>query len=108
MKKLKTPTTQTQKLILIPLSSATSLCAHESSRFEFLAQIGSVVGAAVLASPGVANAAQYGSFGAASPNVFDPKDAIVDEAILKSDAVQKSIATVKAYLNGVRSIQEGL
>jgi hypothetical protein len=87
---------------------AAALSAHESSRFEFLAQLGSVVGAAVLVSPGVANAAQYGSFGAASPNVFDPKDAIVDEAILKSDAVQKSIATVKAYLNGVRSMQEGL
>lgn len=89
-------------------SSATAIRAHESSRTEFLTQMGSILGAAIIASPGVANAAQYGSFGAASPNVFDPKDAIVDADILKSDAVQNAITSVKGYLNGVRSMKEAL
>jgi hypothetical protein len=63
----------------------------------------------MLAAPGVANAAQYGGFGAGtSPNVMDPKDAIIDADILKSDAVQKSIQGVKGYLSGVRSMQDAL
>jgi hypothetical protein len=57
---------------------------------------------------GVANAAQYGSFGAASPNVMDPKDAIIDEGILKSEKVQSAILTLQGYLKGVRSMQDAL
>lgn len=73
-----------------------------------MSQFGSIVGAVIVAAPTVANAAQYGSFGAGSPNVFDPKDATVDDEILKSDAVQKAITSVKGYLNGVRSMKEAL
>lgn len=66
------------------------------------------MGATLLAAPGVASAAQYGGFGAGSPNVMNPKDTIIDEEILKSDAVQKSISGIKGYLSGVRSMQAGL
>lgn len=67
------------------------------------------MGATILAAPGAASAAQYGGFGAGtSPNVMSPKDAILDEDILKSEAVQKAIQCVKGYSTGVQSIQDGL
>jgi hypothetical protein len=62
----------------------------------------------VAAAPGVANAAKYGDFGAGSPNVANPKEAIVDQDVLKSDAVQRAIQGIKAYLGGVRQMQEAL
>ena len=66
------------------------------SRIEFLQQ-GAAAVAAFSLFPGQAQAAKYGGFGAGSPEVIDPKDAIVDEDILKSDAVQKAISNVKGY-----------
>lgn len=44
-----------------------------------------------------ANAAKYGGLGAGSPNVLDPKDAIVDEDVLKSGPVQDALNKVKGY-----------
>lgn len=75
----------------------------ESSRSEFL----SVMGAAVMLGGNVlpANAAKYGSFGADSPNVLDPKTAIVDSDILASTSVQASISSVKKYLSSVQGMQ---
>lgn len=67
---------------------------------EFLQQAGAAV-AATLILPGQANAAKYGGFGAGSPEVIDPKDAIVDEDILKSESVQKGIAAVRGYKQSV-------
>jgi len=67
------------------------------------------LGATILAAPGVANAAQYGGFGAGtSPNVMNPKDVVIDQEILKSDSVQRGIQGVKGFLSGVRSMEEGL
>lgn len=67
-----------------------------TSRIEFLQQA-AVAAASLTLIPGQANAAKYGGFGAGSPEVIDPKDAIVDEEILKSESVQKGIASVKGY-----------
>merc|ERR1712157_456901 len=53
-------------------------------------------------------AAKYGGFGAGSPEVIDPKAAIVDDEILASDAVQKSLTGVKGYLSSVKSMQAAL
>ena len=55
--------------------------------------------------PGPANAAKYGGFGVGSPEVIDPKDAIVDTDILKSDSVQKGLAAVRAYKHGFKCDQ---
>mmetsp|Transcript_22426 Transcript_22426/g.29467 ORF Transcript_22426/g.29467 Transcript_22426/m.29467 type:complete len:206 (-) Transcript_22426:36-653(-) len=86
--------------------STTSLAA-ESTRSQFLVQAAGLIGAVVV-SPGAANAAKYGSFGAGSPEVLDPKDAIIDEDILKSAPVQTSITNIQNYLSTVRKIQAAI
>lgn len=76
-----------------------------------MAQTGAALfGAAIVlsSSPETANAAKYGSFGAGSPEVLSPTDAIVDDEILNSDAVQKSLQDVKKFLGGVRQMQGAL
>ena len=62
----------------------------------------------LLSAAAPANAAKYGSFGAGSPEVIDPKDAIVDTDILASTSVQNALKGVKSYLSAVESIQEVL
>ena len=49
------------------------------------------------AFPGAANAAKYGSLGAGSPGVLDPKDAIIDDEILGSSVVQDALKAIKEY-----------
>mmetsp|Transcript_28483 Transcript_28483/g.42097 ORF Transcript_28483/g.42097 Transcript_28483/m.42097 type:complete len:209 (+) Transcript_28483:136-762(+) len=90
------------------ITRSTSLSAKELQRSEFLQKVAGIVGLSTLAAPGTANAAKYGGFGAGSPNVLDPKDAIIDEDILKSDAVQNARNGIKGYLNGVQQMQEAL
>mmetsp|Transcript_837 Transcript_837/g.1003 ORF Transcript_837/g.1003 Transcript_837/m.1003 type:complete len:209 (-) Transcript_837:2181-2807(-) len=90
------------------ITRSTPLCAKDLQRSEFLFQIAGIVGVSTLAVPGTANAAKYGGFGAGSPNVLDPKDAIIDEDLLKSDAVQNARNGIKGYLSGVRQMQEAL
>ncbi len=82
--------------------SSTALNAENgvTTRIGFLQQSAAAVAAFTLI-PGQANAAKYGGFGAGSPEVIDPKDAIVDEDILKSDSVQKGIAAVRGYKQSV-------
>jgi len=93
-------------LTLIP--EGTSLSATECGRFDFILQIGGVIGASVLGLPSAANAAKYGGFGSGSPNVLNPKDAIIDEDILKSQAVQNARNGIKGYLDGVRQMKQAL
>jgi hypothetical protein len=81
----------------------------ESSRAQFFVQLGGLIGVSSSALfPSAANAAKYGGFGAGSPEVLDPKEAIVDSEILASSAVQKALQGVKSYLSAVQSIQEAL
>ncbi len=75
---------------------------------EFLQQSAAAVAATLTLLPGQANAAKYGGFGAGSPEVIDPKDAIVDEDILKSDSVQKGLAAVKGYKQSVVDMKSAL
>lgn len=81
--------------------------AAESNRGEFLKQVSSAALAfgALSSSPNAANAAKYGGFGAGSPEVLDPKEAIVDDEILASDAVQKALSGVKETLATVKEMQ---
>jgi hypothetical protein len=72
-----------------------------TTRIGFLQQSAAVVTASLTVLPGQANAAKYGGFGAGSPEVIDPKDAIVDTDVLKSDSVQKGIAAVRGYKQSV-------
>mmetsp|Transcript_32904 Transcript_32904/g.59347 ORF Transcript_32904/g.59347 Transcript_32904/m.59347 type:complete len:210 (-) Transcript_32904:120-749(-) len=90
--------------------SSTAISAEKgvTSRIEFLQQSAATVAAALTLLPGQANAAKYGGFGAGSPEVVDPKDAIVDEDILKSDAVQKGIAGVRGYKQSVVDMKSTL
>lgn len=64
--------------------------------------------AALTFSPPPASAAKYGSFGAGSPEVLDPKSAIVDKEILESAPVQSAISALKVYLSAVKSMQADL
>ena len=94
----------------IPCHPPTAISAEKgvTSRIEFLQQSAATVAAALTLLPGQANAAKYGGFGAGSPEVVDPKDAIVDEDILKSDAVQKGIAGVRGYKQSVVDMKSTL
>jgi Fe-S-cluster formation regulator IscX/YfhJ len=84
-----------------------SMTKGETSRLQFIQQ--SVAAAAALTIlPGNAFAAKYGSFGAGSPEVIDPKEAIVDEEILKSAPVQKAFEAVKTYKAATESMKSEL
>ena len=78
-----------------------------SSRGEFFGQLAGIV-AAGTAFPGVAGAASYGGFGVSSPNVLDPKDAIIDDEIFNSSAVQNSLKNIKAYSSQVKVLKDKL
>lgn len=73
-----------------------------------LGLIGAGVASSCTSSVAPANAAKYGGFGAGSPEVIDPNDAIVDAEILASSPVQNALQGIKAYLKAVQSIQEAL
>ena len=77
------------------------------SRIQFIQQsVAAITAFTLLPTP--ANAAKYGSFGAGSPEVLDPKTAIVDDEILASEAVQKAFASVKTYKASVDSMKDTL
>mmetsp|Transcript_26599 Transcript_26599/g.25465 ORF Transcript_26599/g.25465 Transcript_26599/m.25465 type:complete len:212 (-) Transcript_26599:88-723(-) len=82
----------------------------ESNRLDFLKNMASMGGLVALttAGAGPANAAKYGSVGRGSPNSLDPKTAVIDSEILATDAVQKSITSVKGYLETVKAMQAAL
>jgi hypothetical protein len=71
-------------------------------------QLGGIIGVSTTAFPRIASAAKYGGFGAGSPEVLDPKEAIVDADVLATSAVQNALSGVKSYLGAVKSIQEAL
>jgi len=79
-----------------------------STRLDFLHQSVATVAASLAFLPGQANAAKYGGFGSGSPEVIDPKDAIVDSDILKSSSVQKGIAAVQGYKQSVTDLKATL
>ena len=60
------------------------------------------------AFPGAANAAKYGSLGAGSPGVLDPKDAIIDDEILGSSVVQDALKAIKEYSGLVTQMKANL
>lgn len=91
-----------------PLSTALNAEKGSNTRIEFLQQSAAAVAASLTLLPGQANAAKYGGFGAGSPEVIDPKDAIVDEDILKSESVQKGIAAVRGYKQSVVDMKGAL
>jgi len=78
------------------------------SRTKFLKTI--ATGAIFVASSPIkpAMAAKYGAVGRGSPNVLDPKEAIVDQDILASDSVQKSLGEIKLYAKAVAAIKAEL
>jgi hypothetical protein len=77
---------------------------ENTSRLQFIQQSVAAVTAFTLL-PNPANAAKYGSVGRGSPEVLDPKTAIVDDEILASAPVQKAIAAVKTYKESTTSIK---
>ena len=74
-----------------------------TSRLQFIQQSAAAVTAFTLL-PNPANAAKYGAFGAGSPEVLDPKSAIIDDEILASAPVQKAVAAVKEYKAAAESL----
>lgn len=87
---------------------ATSLSAQETSRSDFLKQSLSAAAAFSLLTPQSASAAKYGSFGAGSPEVINPSDAVVDSDILASEPVQKALKGIKGYADSVKSMKATL
>lgn len=94
-------------------SMALSMSAPSSSkspmtRLQFIqtATVATVLSTFTAAGP--ANAAKYGAFGSSSPEVLDPKSAIIDDDIAKTKPVLNSIQSIKAYLEAVKSMQSAL
>jgi len=79
-----------------------------TTRSEFLQKLSFTAASTLALVPQTASAAKYGSFGAGSPEVIDPKSAIVDTEILASESVQKSLEGVKSILGSVKSMQSAL
>jgi len=77
------------------------------SRLQFIQQSVAAATAFTLL-PNPANAAKYGSFGAGSPEVLDPKSAIIDDEIMASEAVQKAFGAVKEYKAAVEAMSAEL
>ena len=100
-------TTNSRLTTCCALPTGTTALNAEQSRGAFLAQAAGL-SAALLATPNPAFAYKYGSVGAGSTAVLDPKEAEVDEDILKSSAVQGALQKVKGYQTTVRTMQSGL
>lgn len=95
----------------LSLLHTVTLSAERSgtSRKEFLTtSVFAAVLAPMVVGAAPANAAKYGSFGAGSPEVLDPKDAEIDQDVLKSDAVQSALKKVQGYQSTVRSMKDAL
>lgn len=90
------------------LSTVLSAERGSTSRIEFIQQSAVAISASLTLLPGQANAAKYGGFGAGSPEVIDPKDSIIDEEVLKSDSIQKSISAVRGYKQSVVDMKKTL
>lgn len=81
--------------------------SKETSRMGFIQQtIASMTAFTLL--PSNANAAKYGGFGAGSPEVIDPKAAIVDRDTLNSESVQKALQSIKEYQETVKQLKSTL
>lgn len=80
----------------------------ESSRANFLKQLATSAAVVAVSLPSPANAAKYGGIGKGSPEVLDPKSAIIDDEVLKSDAVQNALAGVRQYLKSAKEISASL
>ena len=78
-----------------------------TTRSQFLAQVGAAV-VASTAFPGIASAAKYGSFGAGSPGVLNPSEAIIDEDAFKSGEVQRALSDIKEYSALVGEMKKAL
>lgn len=74
---------------------------------RFMSGAALAVGAATAGAP-VASAAKYGGFGAESPEVVDPKDAVRDEAALGSSEVKSSLDKVRAVQAKVQDAKAAL
>lgn len=86
-----------------------SMSNSPSTRLQFLQTATAATAFAALTGAATpANAAKYGSFGAGSPEVLDPKSAVIDKDILESAAVQSSISALRVYLDAVKSMQSDL
>lgn len=82
----------------------------ESTRQDFLKTVFAAASVPLiqLATPESASAAKYGGFGAGSPNALDPTEAIIDEDILKTGAVQDALGRVRGYSNLVTEMSAAL
>lgn len=93
------------------IRTSTQLQAQTTTRDEFLNQIAStlvvagVFSTTSLSAPSPANAGWATGPGSA---VLDPKDAIVDEDVFKTAAVQKALKSIKAYSSAVNEMKKAL
>jgi len=93
-------------------SSSIQLQSSTSTRDEFFSQIattfvvtGGIATTAFTARPSPANAGWATGPGSA---VLDPKDAIVDEDVFKTSAVQKALKSVQGYSSLVSDMKKAL
>lgn len=82
----------------------------ELSRQSFLSQaVVALFGStALIGGQESAIAATYGSFGASSPAVIDPKDAEIDTEIMSTKVVQNAIDKIKGYKSVVAKMEASL
>jgi len=95
-----------QKSMALSMSTPSSKSPMTRVQFIQTAAIATVLSTFTAAGP--ANAAKYGAFGSSSPEVLDPKSAIIDDDIAKTKAVLAAIQSLKDYRDSVKSIQSDL
>jgi len=74
-------------------------------RSDFFKSVAGSVAFAALGPAQPAMAAKYGGIGRGSTNMASPSDAIIDNDIMSSDAVQKSLKDIKSYYEVVTAIK---
>jgi hypothetical protein len=109
LKKISISGASTSELYASNTDSNINVAPQITTRNSFLRQVATLSGISVAFLPvAAANAAKYGSFGAGSPEVLDPVDAVVDKELLLTEDIQKSLASVKQYLATVNSLKDTL
>mmetsp|Transcript_10184 Transcript_10184/g.22590 ORF Transcript_10184/g.22590 Transcript_10184/m.22590 type:complete len:210 (-) Transcript_10184:266-895(-) len=82
-----------------------SMTNNNMERSDFFKSVAGSVAFAALGPAQPAMAAKYGGIGRGSTNMASPSDAIIDNDIMSSDAVQKSLKDIKSYYEVVTAIK---
>mmetsp|Transcript_21020 Transcript_21020/g.33830 ORF Transcript_21020/g.33830 Transcript_21020/m.33830 type:complete len:209 (-) Transcript_21020:191-817(-) len=91
-----------------PSTVSTSLHSTSTTRGDFLNQVATLVVAGGLSTAAFPSAANAGWATGPGSAVLDPKEAIIDDDVLKSSPVQQALQEVSGYAALVSDMKESL